>query len=134
MTANSKSTESATASTIKAWRVHTFGAPEAMIFETVPEPDPGPGEVLVKVHAAGSAPGTRGLEPAGVRCRSLFRSRWALTWLVRSKPWVQVLRPLLLETRFSALPTLSPRARSSSGWKKRSMSRRLVDCRPREQC
>ena len=43
-------------SSIKAWRVHAFGPPEAMIFETVPRPEPGPGEVLVKVHAAGIGP------------------------------------------------------------------------------
>jgi NADPH:quinone reductase-like Zn-dependent oxidoreductase len=43
-------------STMKAWRVHEFGPPEAMIFETVPRPDPCPGEVLVKVHAAGIGP------------------------------------------------------------------------------
>ena len=41
---------------MKAWRVHKFGAPEAMVFETVPRPDPGPGEVLVKIHAAGVGP------------------------------------------------------------------------------
>jgi NADPH:quinone reductase-like Zn-dependent oxidoreductase len=39
-----------------AWRVHTFGSPEAMILERVPRPDPGPGEVLVDVHAAGVGP------------------------------------------------------------------------------
>lgn len=43
-------------SSMKAWRVHEFGPPEVMIFETVPRPDPGPGEVLVKVHAAGVGP------------------------------------------------------------------------------
>jgi NADPH:quinone reductase-like Zn-dependent oxidoreductase len=43
-------------SPMKAWRVHAFGPPEAMIFEPVPRPDPGPGEVLVKVHAAGVGP------------------------------------------------------------------------------
>ena len=36
-----------------AWRVHEFGPPEAMKFERVPRPVPGPGEVVVKVHAAG---------------------------------------------------------------------------------
>jgi NADPH:quinone reductase-like Zn-dependent oxidoreductase len=41
---------------MKAWRVHAFGPPEAMILETVPRPDPGRGEVLVKVHAAGVGP------------------------------------------------------------------------------
>src|SRR3954465_13888247 len=39
-----------------AWRVHQFGPPEAMVLESVPRPDPGPGEVLVDVHAAGVGP------------------------------------------------------------------------------
>jgi NADPH:quinone reductase-like Zn-dependent oxidoreductase len=39
-----------------AWRVHEFGPPETMQFERVPRPDPGPGEVLVKVRAAGVGP------------------------------------------------------------------------------
>ncbi len=43
-------------SSMKAWRVHAFGPPEAMILETVPRPDPGRDEVLVKVHAAGVGP------------------------------------------------------------------------------
>src|SRR6476659_1729258 len=42
--------------TMMAWRVNAFGPPEAMRFETVPRPDPGPGEVLVRVHAAGVGP------------------------------------------------------------------------------
>ena len=41
---------------MKAWRVHEFGPPERMIFETVPRPLPAAGEVLVKVHAAGVGP------------------------------------------------------------------------------
>jgi NADPH:quinone reductase-like Zn-dependent oxidoreductase len=41
---------------IKAWRVHTFGPPEVMIFETILRPVPGPGEVLVRVYAAGVGP------------------------------------------------------------------------------
>jgi NADPH:quinone reductase-like Zn-dependent oxidoreductase len=51
-----KATQSPARSTMKAWRVHEFGPPEAMILEAVPRPDPGPGEVLVKVHAAGVGP------------------------------------------------------------------------------
>lgn len=39
-----------------AWRVYEFGPSEAMKFERVPRPVPGPGEVLVKVHAAGVGP------------------------------------------------------------------------------
>src|SRR5262245_18679719 len=39
-----------------AWRVHKFGPPEAMNLERVARPDPGQGEVLVHVHAAGVGP------------------------------------------------------------------------------
>lgn len=39
-----------------AWRVHEFGSPAVMSWESVPRPAPGPDEVLVKVHAAGVGP------------------------------------------------------------------------------
>jgi NADPH:quinone reductase-like Zn-dependent oxidoreductase len=39
-----------------AWRVHAFGPPATMRFERVSRPDPGPGDVLVKVGAAGVGP------------------------------------------------------------------------------
>jgi NADPH:quinone reductase-like Zn-dependent oxidoreductase len=45
-----------THSSMMAWRVHEFGPPETMTFESVARPHPGPGEVLVKVHAAGVGP------------------------------------------------------------------------------
>ena len=45
--------EDQTHSSMMAWRVHEFGPPDVMRFERVPRPDPGPGEVLVKVEAAG---------------------------------------------------------------------------------
>jgi NADPH:quinone reductase-like Zn-dependent oxidoreductase len=48
--------EKANQPSMKAWRVHEFGPPEKMIFETVPRPLPAAGEVLVKVHAAGVGP------------------------------------------------------------------------------
>jgi NADPH:quinone reductase-like Zn-dependent oxidoreductase len=48
--------EERTRSTMMAWRVHEFGSPETMKFERVPRPEPGPGEVLVKVAAAGVGP------------------------------------------------------------------------------
>jgi NADPH:quinone reductase-like Zn-dependent oxidoreductase len=48
--------EELTHSTTMAWRVHEFGPPEIMKFERVPRPEPGPGEVLVKVEAAGVGP------------------------------------------------------------------------------
>ncbi|WP_407158335.1 NADP-dependent oxidoreductase [Bradyrhizobium sp. STM 3557] len=48
--------EERTHSTMMAWRVHEFGSPEVMKFERVPRPEPSPGEVLVKVAAAGVGP------------------------------------------------------------------------------
>lgn len=39
-----------------AARVHDFGGPECLVYEEVPRPAPGPGEVLVRVHAAGVNP------------------------------------------------------------------------------
>src|SRR6202046_2400956 len=41
---------------MKAILVHDFGGPEVLRLEEVPTPTPGPGQVLVKVHAAGVNP------------------------------------------------------------------------------
>ena len=41
---------------MKAIRVHQFGGPEALKLEEVPDPQPGPGQVVVRVHAAGVNP------------------------------------------------------------------------------
>jgi NADPH:quinone reductase-like Zn-dependent oxidoreductase len=43
-------------STMNAYRVHEFGGPDAIKAEVVERPVPGPGEVLVKVNAAGVGP------------------------------------------------------------------------------
>ncbi len=45
-----------TATTMKAARLHTLGDPDVLRYEDVPRPEPGPGEVLVRVHAAGVNP------------------------------------------------------------------------------
>src|SRR3982750_3774635 len=42
--------------TMMAWRGHPFSPPGVMSLEPVPRPEPGPGEVLVKVEAAGVGP------------------------------------------------------------------------------
>ncbi|MBI3604310.1 MAG: alcohol dehydrogenase catalytic domain-containing protein, partial [Nitrospirae bacterium] len=41
---------------MKAIRVHQFGEPDVMKQETVPDPQPGPGEVLVWIKAVGVNP------------------------------------------------------------------------------
>ena len=41
---------------MKAIRVHEFGGPEVLRLEDVPDPKPGPGQVVVRVHAAGVNP------------------------------------------------------------------------------
>lgn len=42
--------------TMHAVRLHAFGEPEELLYEEVARPEPGPGEVLVRVHAAGVNP------------------------------------------------------------------------------
>ncbi len=41
---------------VKAIRVHQFGGPEVMQLKNVPEPDPGPGQVLIHARAVGVNP------------------------------------------------------------------------------
>ena len=42
--------------TMKAVCIHGYGGPDVLVYEEVPRPFPGPGEVLVRVHAAGINP------------------------------------------------------------------------------
>jgi NADPH:quinone reductase len=41
---------------MKAIVVHEFGAPEVLKFEEIAKPAPGPGQILVRIHAAGVNP------------------------------------------------------------------------------
>jgi NADPH:quinone reductase-like Zn-dependent oxidoreductase len=41
---------------MKAVRIHRFGSPEVISFDDVPKPEPGRGEVVVRVNAAGIGP------------------------------------------------------------------------------
>lgn len=42
--------------TMKAVRIHRYGGPEVLVYEDVPKPEPGFGEVLVRVEAASVNP------------------------------------------------------------------------------
>jgi NADPH2:quinone reductase len=41
---------------MKAVRIHEHGGPEVLVYEDVPDPEPGPGQVLVRVEAASVNP------------------------------------------------------------------------------
>jgi NADPH2:quinone reductase len=41
---------------MRAIRVHQFGEPEVLRYEETPDPTPGPGQVVIKVHAIGVNP------------------------------------------------------------------------------
>ena len=49
-------TAASTPAAMRAARIHRFGPPDVITLETIPRPYPGPGEVLVRVHAAGVGP------------------------------------------------------------------------------
>ncbi|MGD0230321.1 MAG: NADP-dependent oxidoreductase [Syntrophorhabdales bacterium] len=44
------------AMTMKAVRMHRYGGPEVLVYEDAPRPEPGEGEILIRVHAAGVNP------------------------------------------------------------------------------
>lgn len=39
--------------TSRTWRIHRYGGPEALVLDTLPVPEPGPGEVRVRPRAVG---------------------------------------------------------------------------------
>lgn len=52
-------------SNMKAIRFSTYGGPEVLHYEDVPRPIAGPGEVLIRIHAAGINPGDKNIR-AGI--------------------------------------------------------------------
>jgi NADPH:quinone reductase-like Zn-dependent oxidoreductase len=59
---------------MKAVRFHDYGPPEVLRYEDAPISEPGPGDVLVRVHAAGVNPADRQIR-AGLRFRLAQVSR-----------------------------------------------------------
>src|SRR5258708_2125550 len=52
----SQSNNNAVSSKMQAVRVHQVGGPDAMMYEFIERPAPGPGQVLVRICAAGVGP------------------------------------------------------------------------------
>jgi len=62
---------------MKAIRVHEFGGPEVLRLEEVPTPEPGPGEVLVRMHAIGVNPVETYIRAGTYPYKPALSSRWA---------------------------------------------------------
>ena len=70
---------------MKAARIHSFGSPDVVVVEDVPVPSPGPGEVLVRVMAAGVAPWDAIIREGKGKVSPLPRSPSARTSRVSSR-------------------------------------------------
>lgn len=66
--------------TMKAVRIHDFGGLDVLRLEEVPRPQPGPGEVLVRVHAAGVNPVDRLVREGAMRGQLNQRLPLTLGW------------------------------------------------------
>jgi D-arabinose 1-dehydrogenase-like Zn-dependent alcohol dehydrogenase len=73
---------------VKAIVFHQFGLPEVLRLEQVPAPAPGPGELLLKVHAV-SVNRTLDLAVRAVRTGRSCRMCWAL---IRAAWWRRSVR------------------------------------------
>ncbi|MCX5199244.1 NADP-dependent oxidoreductase [Streptomyces sp. NBC_00249] len=67
-----------TTETMRAVRVHAFGGPEQLLYEEVPRPAAGAGEVLVRVHAAGVNPPDRYARQGFTNIPEAMRPAWPL--------------------------------------------------------
>jgi NADPH:quinone reductase-like Zn-dependent oxidoreductase len=65
---------------MKAVRIHSFGGPEQLKLEDVPQPEPEAEEVLVKVHAAGVNPVDRAVRAGYLKERVFHRLPLTLGW------------------------------------------------------
>jgi NADPH:quinone reductase and related Zn-dependent oxidoreductases len=54
---------------MKAVRIHSYGGPEVLSYEEMPRPTPGPGEVLIRVHATS-------VNPFDIAARNGYMHSW----------------------------------------------------------
>jgi NADPH:quinone reductase-like Zn-dependent oxidoreductase len=54
---------------MKAVRIHSYGGPEVLSYEETPRPTPGPGEVLIRVHATS-------VNPFDIAARNGYMHSW----------------------------------------------------------
>jgi NADPH:quinone reductase-like Zn-dependent oxidoreductase len=68
-----------TSQSMKAIQIHTFGGPEVLTYEDVARPVAGPGEVLIRVFAAGLYPGDWYIRSGFANVPEPVR-RWLQSW------------------------------------------------------
>lgn len=83
---------------MKAVRIHEYGGPEVLRFEDAPRPEPGPGELLIRVHAAGVNPVDwkvrQGFAKERLKYKMPFIPGWDVSGVIESTgPAVTRLKP-----------------------------------------
>jgi NADPH:quinone reductase-like Zn-dependent oxidoreductase len=66
--------------TMKAVRIHKYGGPEVLTYEDAPRPQPGAGEVLIRVHAAGVNPVDRAIREGYFKERLQYKLPFVPGW------------------------------------------------------
>jgi NADPH:quinone reductase-like Zn-dependent oxidoreductase len=65
---------------MKAIRIHAYGGPEVLEYEDAPRPEPGSGEILVRVHAAGINPVDWKIRAGHLKDYLHYQLPWILGW------------------------------------------------------
>lgn len=95
---------------MRAVQFDRFGPPEVLRINDIPTPQPGPGEVLVEVHAASVDAGETAFRAGKMRrvTRTRFPAAWAATSPAGSRPSAATYAPGRLEPRYGDSCPTSP--------------------------